>query len=349
MEFLKNLNGKQVSVVKAVGIGVGVLVLLVVGSSLVSSGLRGFRMSFPAVAPSSATNMMYGSFGGGTVGKLMMADASMGEIGLSARNVAGIRPPGTPAPTPGADAEAFEVTTYSGRIETRDREATCGTILAWKALPYVIFENANQYKQGCNLVFKVEKAHAEEILAKVRGLQPKDLSENTHTIKRLVDDYTSEEDILKKKRATIEQTLEDALKGYTEITTLATKTQDPETLARVIESKLQTMERLTNERIQVNEQLERLSRAKADELDRLGYVVFSLDVFENKFVDGEQLRDSWKEAVRTFVQDVSQNLQNATIGLVTLLFTVLSYVLYFFFLLVVAKYAWKAAKAVWQK
>lgn len=349
MDILKQLNLKQANVLKMVGMGLVAIIVIaftvrLVGSSFgsVTSALqRGRSEGGVAMAPSAA----YGG-GYGYNADVYMEDAKMGGVPtLSQRN---IMPPDS-QPVPGRDAENFEVTSYSATIETRELDKTCQEIADLKGLSYVIFEQANKYDRGCSYTFKVEKKSAEEILNKLQALNPKYLSQNTHTIKRVLDDFTSEEDILKKKKASIEQTLEDALKAYTDITNLATRTQDAETLARVIESKLQAIERLTQERINVNEQLDRLSRAKGEQLDRLEYTYFSVNVVENKYLDGKELKDSWKEAVRAFVRDLNQVAQDITINLIALVMLGLQYFIYFFIVLIFIKLGWKVAKSVWNK
>lgn len=255
--------------------------------------------------------------------------------------------PGTPSPT-GNDAESYESTSYSGSIETQDLEKTCGAIMAFKPLSYVIFEQANRSDQDCSYVFKVERAHVDEILGKIQALNPRELNQNTQTIKRIIDDYTSETEILQKKKASIESTLETAIKAYDEITALAIQTKDAETLSNLIESKLRVLERLTQERINVNEQLDRLAKAKGDQLDRMNYTYFSIRAYENKYLDGKTLKDSWKESVREFVNDLNQILQDVTIGLVAAFFFAAQYLLYFFIGLVIVKYVWRWAKQIWK-
>jgi hypothetical protein len=109
------------------------------------------------------------------------------------------------------------------------------------------------------------------------------------------------------------------------------------------------IERLTQERLNTVSMLERLSQSKAEQLDRLEYTYFHVDVFENKFIDGEQLQESWKSAIREAVYGVNQALQNMSITLIPLLFGLIQYILYFFILLLVVKYLWKAARRIWEK
>jgi len=213
----------------------------------------------------------------------------------------------------------------------------------------VIFENSSSYDKGCNQTFKVKKANVEEILAVLKSLDPKDLSENTRTIKSQVDDYTNEIEILEKKLDTIDDTLRSAVLAYDSITAVATKNQDAASLATIINSKLQIIERLTQEKINVSMQLDRYARAKAQEVDKLEYTYFYVNVYENKYVDGQGISDSWKNALRQFVYDVNTIVQDLTIGIIGFVLIIAQLLLYLFIVVFVLKYAWKGVKAIWDK
>ena len=220
---------------------------------------------------------------------------------------------------------------------------------ALKAKSYVIFENSNQYDTGCRFYFKVEKKYQEEILGVIKALDPKTLTENTRTIKRMIDDYTQEEDILKKKKQTIEDTLNNAINSYDEISRVATQARDAESLAKIIDSKIRIIERLSQERINISVQLDRLSRAKAEQLDRLSYTYFNVSIYENKYVNVDDLKDSWKMAVKKFVRDVNKIFQDVSINLLAVILMIFQYALYILILIVTAKYGWKIAKNIWNR
>ncbi|MBP9762546.1 hypothetical protein KBD34_02940 [Patescibacteria group bacterium] len=343
MDYFTKLNLKPLQILKIVGVAVFAVILLAFLFRVLGSSFSTARVGLDTYREESAASYGYAK-GGTSVGSPgMMADTAQ----LSARNIAPM-PPTSPQATSGNDAEAFEVRSYQGTIETRRLVETCGEITALKRLDYVIFEQANQEQRTCYFTFKVQKDRVPEILAKIKALNPKNLTEDTQTIKRQISDFTSELEILEKKRISIDETLENAIRAYDEITQLATRTQDAGSLAKIIDSKIQIIERLTQERLSINEQLDRLSRAKAEQLDRLEYTYFSINVFETKFVDAVELKDSWREAVRSFVRDLNKVAQDLTVNLALILIMIVQYALYFFILLVVVKYAWKWTKAFWK-
>lgn len=364
MEFFKNLPAiTPMLVAKMIVIGVAAVLLLSFAFQLIGTSFRSLSgpiggtmgMIVPGyglpgqgggVSYDMAVSSDYYDGGYGTkAGYAVSESASMPQ--LSSRNVAIYPMP--PQGTTGNDAEEFEVTQYNATIETRNLDETCGSVQALKSRTDVIFENANTYDDGCSFTFKVEKKSVEEVLAIIEALDPKGVSENIYTIKNQIDDFTSEVDVLTKKRASIDQTLTNALAAYDEITRLATQTQNADALAKIVDSKIGIIERLTQERININEQLDRLARAKADQLDGLDYTRFGVNVFENKFVDGENMKEGWGNALRATINEVNTILQEATLGLIALLFLIAQWLLYAAIVLVVAKYGWKFAKDIWSR
>lgn len=245
-------------------------------------------------------------------------------------------------------AEAFEVTEYNARIESTNKERDCAVITDLKPREDVIFEQANDSDDSCRYTFKVKNDSVEEILAIVNSLDPKDLNESTYTIQQRIEDFTSEVEILTRKKESVESTLEDAITAYDQISQLAAANGDTETLAKVIDSKIRTIENLTQQRIQINEQLDRIERSKAQQLDRLDFTYFYVNIYENKYIDGEDIKDSWKAAVRDFVDSVNEIVQGVTIGLVAMILFLIQYILYLLILLFVAKYGWKFVKSFWK-
>jgi hypothetical protein len=356
MDFFKKFTFTPLNVFKATLIGLGGLIVIIILFSLIGSLFSVPRLGggMPTMDMAVSESAISYRGGAGVASYGYDSDFPMsGNVMLSARNAASSfpapQPPMYPQGSTGDTAEEFEVTEYSASFESRDKEETCGAIKSLKSRSYVIFENANEYDHGCNYTFKVLHANVGEILSFIEGMDPKDLSENTYTIKNQVDDFTSETEILEKKLASIDETLESAIAAYDEIQRIATNTQDAEALARIIDSKLQLIERLTQERINVNEQLDRYTRLKDDQLDRLEYTYFHVNVFERAFIDGEELGDSWKQSIQRFFHDLNKIAQDLTVNLVLLLVMATQWILYALILVVIAKYVWKAVKYIWYR
>ena len=342
MEFLNKYNLTPKKIFMVAGIVLLAIVVIMVAFSLIGASVSTVKQSaLKSLAPSGAMNL------GLSYDEAMDSATGSAMPELSMRNIAPTPPNG--GVVTGDTSEDYEVTQYNATVETRDLAGTCAAIANLKPKDYVIFENAYQYDHGCNYTFKVTTDHTAEILDVVKGLDPKELVENTQTIKRRIDDFTSEIDILTKKKESIESTLDDAINSYDEISKVATQARDAESLAKIIDSKIRIIESLTNQRISVNAQLDRLERSKADQLDRLDYTYFYLNIYENKFIDAENLADSWKAAIKNFVSDTNRILQELSLGLVTVILVIIQYALYLFLLLIVAKFGWKLVKKIWNK
>ncbi len=359
MEFLKNLDLNPMKIAKVLGLGFLGVIAAVFIFSLVSSTLKpilgggGYQVTMPGIGggmggvayPDRAAPEPAIWYGETDMDMGMGMSYGKGAPSLSVRNIYPVPPS---SGSVGSDAEEYEARDYNISIETQERDEACAAVAGLKSLDYVVFENANESDTACNYTFKVEHARVDEILGVLKGLDPKDLSENIRTIKNEIEDFTSQTDILKKKLASIDATLSGALDAYDDLVALAPKTQDVATLVRIVDSKLQTIERLTNERLAANSQLEALARAKAAQVDHLDYSRFYVSIYENRFVDPEALRDSWKAAIKEFVWNVNRAIQDASVNLIALVLSLVPYVLYLLILLFAAKYGWRLAKKLWK-
>lgn len=348
MDIFKTLTElKPIQVLKIGGIIILALIVLSVSITMIGKSMRslGNSVGVTSYAPSMGMDGGYAYEKG-----YASSDMPLGMPELSYRNViSDIYPTPYPQSPSGNDAEEFEVTEYSASIETGDRERTCATISDLKSRPYVIFENSNEYDRGCSYTFKVTRENVDQIIGIIKSLSPKELNENTYTIKRQIDDFTNEVEVLEKKRASIDATLESAIAAYDDITRVAKNSQNAEALAQIIDSRIRIIERLTQERISINEQLDRLARAKADQLDRLEYTYFHVSVSEIKFFDAEEIIDSWKESLKAFVQTANLIIQNLTINLIILFFFIFQFALYALIALLIVKYGWRIGKNIWNK
>lgn len=337
MEFLKNFDLKSIPLMRILGIVVVGIVVLTLAVWFLSFALRtalgtGSYNSYSQSAPYMSKSVAMDSMG--------YEEAEM----LSTRN---IMPPVEPGYASG-DAEAFEITQYNGTIRTGDLDGTCDVLEGLKVPEYIIFEDANRQEHNCYYKFKVENEHVDEVLGVIEGLKPETFNSNTHTIKMLVDDYTSEVEILKNKLASVEETLSDAQTAYDELQRLATQTRDAETLAKIIDSKINLIERLTNERISIKERIDRINRSKAEQLDRLAYTFFNVSAYERLIVDVKAIKESWVSEVQRFVREFNGVLQEVTLGLGTFMMRLVQTALYFIIALLVVKYGWRFTKKLWK-
>ncbi|MDA3840320.1 MAG: hypothetical protein PF572_04485 [Patescibacteria group bacterium] len=337
MNLFEKLDLNPGKIAKIFGVAFLGLVLVIFSFGLINSVLRSVSGDRQYVSQTTG-------LGGSSISTKNIMESASDSI-LSTRNIVNY----DNEFTPGMDVEEFEVTEYRATIETRSLDESCGTILSLKEKEYVIFETSNNSDNNCNFRFKVKKDNVEEVLAIVNSLDPRDLNESVQSIKKQIEDFTSEEDVLKRKLETIDDTLSSAIVSYDEISKLATQTRDATSLASIIDSKIKIIERLSQEKINTSAQLEKLSRMKAEQLDRLEYTYFNVSIYENKYVDVDQLKDSWKNSIKSFVREMNGVAQDLSIGLITLIAFTFQYLLYLLIIVLVAKFVWLAFKRLWNR
>lgn len=340
MEFFKNFDWSFKSIAKVLGVVLLGVVALAVGAALISFAFR------TVMNTSQSFRSDYGMTGSGYApamdGGYYAKDMAVSESSYM--------PPIVPSPdySTGTTAENFEVKTYSGTIKTRKLDKTCDTIAALKIKDYVIFENSNKNDDSCYYRFKVAKDRADEIVKIIEDLKPEILNVNVQSIKNQVEGIEDELDILKKQLASVEETLNGAQAAYDEITKLATNQKDAETLAKIIDSKLNLIERLTSQKLSIKSQIERYSQSKADQLDQLDYTFFDINVYKDLIFDWKEIKDSWKYETKVMVNNINQVFQAITLNLVTYLVRFVQGVLYLFISVLLLKFVWMGVKRIWK-
>ncbi len=361
MQLLKNAIKTPIGVLKVVSLGVVFIIVSIFILSLVLASLKSFSASTVSMPFASSDDMFaYKNIGYGSESESPMWMGSgnpvntsqYGDVTFSTRNAMGAAEVISPVPpyggSVGAMAESFEVQDFFYSYTPSSAASICKGVYALKSDTQVIFENSNEFDRGCDYRFKVEKSKALEIKAVLDTYDPKDVTESTYTIEEQVKDYTDAIATLTNKLDVIDDTLTGALSSYDEIQSIATKANDPDSLAIIIDSKIRLIERLTNEKLIIEGEIDRLERAKIRELDRIEYTFFTVSVYERPYIDTERLTDAWRGSFEQFVSEISHSLQKATLGLLTVLAYGVVFCLYFFVLLVAAKYGWRFTKKFWK-
>lgn len=284
--------------------------------------------------------------------KASRAGVAQQELAMVASDAAyggGIVPSPIPNATIATNAEESEAMEYDIWIESRDGEKTCEALYALKPREDVIFQESIGFDHGCNYTFKVKKESTEEVLAIINELNPKQVSEQIYSIQNIVDDFTTREEILLRKQESIESTLNEALTAYDEITRIARNAGNANALANVIDGKVRIIERLTNERIAVRNQLDHLLKSKEEQLDKLSYTYMYVRVTENNYIDGEQLKNSWKYSLKYTIEDVNDIVQLTTLGLLRVVAYIVQFAIYLLIILYAVKYGWRIGKKIWLK
>ena len=329
MSFLKDFDWSYKSILKMIG-----LVLLGIVALSIIIALLGF---------SFRTMIQTGSYE-----RLDYDRAGVVEMAAEPMMLKGGMPVPQPDYVSGDEAEEYEVKTYNATIRTRKFEQACETVMALKIREDVIFETSDQSDDYCYYRFKVKKEIEEEILEIIKDLKARDLNENIQTIKGTLEYYEKQLDILNKKLASVEETLEKAQTAYDEVTVLATRQLDVESLALIIDNKLKLIERLTSERMNIKQQIDRYNQNKADQLDRLNYSFFNVNVFKDKIFDWKDIKESWKYELQAFVRNFNEVIQGISVNLVTYMIRFVQVAIYFFISVFLLKFVWIATRRIWK-
>ncbi len=250
--------------------------------------------------------------------------------------------------TPGIDAENYEIITYWADIRTRTFDGACQAISSLKIREEVIFENSNEGDYSCYYTFKVKKEMASEILTLIESLNPRDLSTSIRTIKKQIEGVDTELDILQKKLTAVEETLQSAQTDFDSISNLATSQNDVETLGVIVDKKLQLIERLTNERLNLISRIDQYNKQRDEWMDQINYSIFEVSITKDVVFDWQNIKENWKMEARNMINNISGAFQVITLNLVNYFFYIAVGTLYLFLSLFLVKWVWKGIKRVWK-
>lgn len=340
MDF-KNFDWSFKSIAKIIGLALAGILVIVILFSLISLG-------FKTIGGIGMNNVYYDDFS--SKGGYGMTESAMDMSSVPrSLNQKIIMPPEPETDyTSGDTSEDFEIREHNATIRTYQLNDTCSQIASLKKIDYVIFENANEDKKSCYYSFKVKRENESEILGIVKALNPENFNTNIQTIKKIIDDYDTELDILTKKLKSIEDTLEQAQKAYDELQQLATEAKDIESLAKIIDNKLNLIDRLSQQRIDTRLEIDRYNKAKGEQLDRLQYVYFDVNIYEDLIIDFEQIKQIWKNEIQNFFRNINEMLQNISINLVEYILRFVIVTIYFLISLGLIKMVWIVTKRIWK-
>ena len=323
--LLSKLSLPKLIILGAAGLAVVIIVLSMLGMVARQFG----------IGPHSGV-----SFGGD-------GDMAMMEESVASRAYPGMMPPMADYYA-GNDAQAYEATDYDASIRTRSLARACDSIDTLKTNGAVVFMRAERNDQNCFYSFKVEKERVEGVVEHIDALSPDTFTKRTETIAKTVRDYSGELSALEERMVSLTASLESAEEAYDELVAFAVENGDADALARAIQNKIAFIDRLTQEKLALEHERERMTRAKDDELDRLVYTYFTVSVVEDRIVDLRGMAETWKQSLKDMVAMVNHVLMGVTIGLIGYLFLLAQFALYGFILLVIAKFGWRLVRRVWE-
>jgi hypothetical protein len=365
----KNFDWSMGSIMKVSGMALVGLVALSVGltifGALLSFGQRtvqtiagnGYSMNgsrfamSQRIAPSYAmpVSAPMGMEGGmGMMGEKMAYGTDSGMPVMADMMIA---PPQMPQVNGSQNAELYQKEGYSASYETRNFTDTCGQIEALKPLEYVLFDSANQAARYCTYAFRVRKAHTEEIVTKLKALNPKEWNVSVQSVAQNIEDSGDRIQILKRRLASTEGTLTEVEQSFGRLSVLATQNGKVADLTTIITQKLAMVERLTNEKLSLEEQIRSMTGGKGDQIKETEYSHFSVSVSKWSAVDWQSLKDNWRNRIQSTLYEMSETLSWILLAIPALVLTLLWYALMAGMFLaggtLFVKYMWKLILKIW--
>lgn len=252
----------------------------------------------------------------------------------------------------GEDAEEFERRSYNAYYETRNVTRVCDEVEALKPLEHVVFDNSNKSEDYCNHRFRVEVEHEDEIVEKLKNLNPRDFDISINTLEESIEYHDSELAVLERRLESITKTLTEAEVAYDGLIRRATNQGDVGNLSTIINNKINTLERLTQQQLNYQERIDRLSRGKGDVEEQVEYAHFSVSISKRVVVDFENITDAWRENASELFWKINETLLALTLGLVALIFAGLQFIVYAVVIVlgltVLARFLWVGVKKIWR-
>ncbi len=325
---------------KSVGKIFGFLVIGIIGLSLMAAILS-FSVR-TIVSPFTGGNGNYGGYPEtAEFSKGMAMDSAM-----SSRNILPPMPGGSEIVD--LDAEDYEVKNYNANYQPHDKTEVCDKVLSLKADKEIVFSSSNESDRSCNFTFEAPNARVDEIVAILDDLDPEDLSSSIYTIQKSVEGTSDQLDILNQKLSQTESTLEEAQQAYKDLMKLATSSRDVENLTQLITLKIQAIEQLAQSKISINQQIQQVQNSRAEQLRRIANTTFHVSVYEQRFIDWQQIGNDWKQEIRDFVSNFNSLTQFVTVKMVSFVLYAGASLLYLAIAFGFLKLVWLVGKKVWK-
>ncbi len=246
------------------------------------------------------------------------------------------------------DAEDFETRSYSANYEERNISKVCNEIESLKPLEYVIFSNANKNDTYCNYTFKVEVEKEDEIITLIKSLNPKSFNASTFTLERIITNNNNEVEILEKKLKMLDSLLTSAQAKYASLRNTGNATA----LVQAINNEINLIERITNQKLNVQSQIDRLTNSTGVQTERINYSQFNVSVSERKFINWSNIGEQWKFAFERFISGISEVIQDLTIGLVMFVLGLVKFIMFLSVgvvaIVATSKFLWSIVRKIWK-
>jgi chaperonin cofactor prefoldin len=262
--------------------------------------------------------------------------------------------PSIPQPNPAtggavSQLEAYETTRYDVRARTRAFDELCAALTVLKDRSEINFRQLNTSTNSCTATFYVPDSEAAAVAETLRGYSGVEIARTTNSVTRHRSQLQSQASIVRQQLASVERSLAVAETEFDEIAVFARDSNDAATLATAIREKLSLIDTLTQRKITLTSQLDRLLQQSADLEERLGVAEFQVNasrlfpIYANE--RAQQWQGAWDELSNTFTDTLI--VLSATFGI--FLLWLIRVVVYGAVVIVVVRLLWKFVRLIWRK
>jgi len=251
----------------------------------------------------------------------------------------------------GDDPEAYEHRSYSVHYKTHRFDYICDSIATLEAREYVLMDAINKNDTWCHYSFRVATDHEDEILAFLKEMHPEHVDVSSYSLEEPIESSKEEIATLTERLASQQATLAQAEVAFNKLIAQATNAGDTATLSEVINNKINTIDRLSQQVLATQERLARLTRSSDAVTRQIEYVDVSVSVERVQFVDMRAWGDAWERELKNVADALNALAIALTVGLLAFILKAISTIIFLCIAIVglafVARVLWRAVRRIW--
>ncbi|MEA3492725.1 MAG: hypothetical protein U9R27_12615 [Campylobacterota bacterium] len=235
------------------------------------------------------------------------------------------------------DSSLFEIKHYKVTYESSETETLQKQIKTLKEKDYILFDKYSESRDKSTYTLKVKREKSGEVLEFLEKLSPKSVHLDVENIKKTIDSSINQEQLLEDKLKKLETILTDATQSYSSLLLLAKEKNNVDALTKLVDLKINTLNRLSSERNIILSQIHDIKKNKKDLFDSLNYVIFTITIKEFLYIDMQRLKDSWRYDFKALIENFNSLGQSLTTTLVSFIIKLLEFFIYFVLMLFILK------------
>lgn len=245
--------------------------------------------------------------------------------------------------------ESYETTTYNlgGRIKQFDE--FCDALNFLKADSQIHFKSITTSTNNCQAMFYVNKNKAIETLNTISNYSGIEVNRNTTSVTRHRAQLQSQTAIIQQQLASVMKSLSTAETQFDEIAEFSRQTNNATELSKAIREKLTLIDTLTQRKISLTSQLDRLYQEASDLEERLNVVAFYVNVNRSYPQNVNEQSQKWEQAWYNLKNQYTNTLIAITALFSVFILRVVIILVYALVIIVALRGLWKFVKLVWNK